>query len=47
MNAYGEAEVELHAFLTSALDRGEWSAYAPATLIFGRDPLVPTGQEAG
>jgi len=29
MNAYWGVEVYLHAFLNSALDRGEWSASHP------------------
>jgi hypothetical protein len=30
MKAYGGVKVHLHAFLTSALDGGEWSASRPA-----------------
>jgi hypothetical protein len=33
----GEAEVQLHLFLTSALDGGEWSAYYPTDLPSGRN----------
>ena len=29
IKAYGEVEVQLHSFLTSALDVGEWSATHP------------------
>jgi hypothetical protein len=29
IKAYGEVEVQLHSFLTSALDVGEWSATRP------------------
>jgi hypothetical protein len=29
---YGKAKLQLHAFLTSALDRGEWSASRPGRL---------------
>jgi hypothetical protein len=27
MKAYGEVEIKLHAFLASALDGGQWSAF--------------------
>jgi hypothetical protein len=33
MKTYGEVEVLLHAFLTSALDGGEWSASRPGRFI--------------
>jgi hypothetical protein len=33
MKAYGGMEVYLHAFLTSALDGGEWSASRPGRFI--------------
>jgi hypothetical protein len=32
---FGEMEAQLHAFLTSALDGGEWSASRPGRLIAG------------
>jgi hypothetical protein len=34
-------------FLTSALDGGEWSAHAPATLPPGKEPPVSIGYEVG
>jgi len=34
----GGAEVQFHSFLTSALDRGEWST----SLSLGKEPLVTT-----
>jgi hypothetical protein len=34
----GEAEVELHSFLTSALDEGQLSASRPDTLPPGKEP---------
>jgi hypothetical protein len=38
MNTYGEEQ--LHTFLTSAQDRGEWSASCPATLTLWKQPMV-------
>jgi len=45
MNEYwgNRVEVYLHAFLTSALDGGEWSASLPAALLPGKEPLIPIG----
>jgi hypothetical protein len=40
MKAYGEVDVEIHIFLTSALARGEWSASRP-----GR--FTPGGRASG
>jgi len=33
--------------LTSALDEGSGQLYGPAALPPGKEPLIPTGQEAG
>jgi len=38
MKIYGGVEVQLYAFITSALDGGEWAASCPATLTWGKDP---------
>jgi hypothetical protein len=36
-----------YSFMTSALDRGEWSASRPGrALLSGKGPPVPIGQEA-
>jgi hypothetical protein len=35
MKTHGEVEVQLHAFLTSALDGGEWSASRPGRFARG------------
>jgi hypothetical protein len=49
-NSYGEKYMkmdgeqrnrQLHAFLTSALDGGEWSASYHTTLLPVKEPLVP------
>jgi hypothetical protein len=42
INTYEEVEVQLHAFLTSVLDGGEWSASHPR-----RFTPVPIGYKAG
>jgi hypothetical protein len=33
MKMYGGVKVYIHAFLTSALDEGEWSASCPTALL--------------
>jgi len=39
MKRYWGVEIKLHAFLTSGLDEGEWSASCPTHFIPGeRDP---------
>jgi hypothetical protein len=38
MNTYGGVEVQLHAFLTSALVGGEWSASCPGFISSERAP---------
>jgi hypothetical protein len=35
MKAYGVVEVQLHAFLTSVLDGGEWSSSRPCGFTAG------------
>jgi len=40
-------EVELHAFLTSAVDGGKWSASCLGHCTLGKEPLVPVIEEAG
>jgi hypothetical protein len=47
MNTYGGVQVQLRAFLTSALDGGEWSASLPGHFALKERTLVPTEQEAG
>jgi hypothetical protein len=44
----GERRYSSYSYLTSALDRGEWSASCPGrALPQGKGPPVPIGQEAG
>jgi hypothetical protein len=42
-----EEEVELHSFLTSALDGSEWSASYPCRFTPRTEPLVPVSCEVG
>jgi hypothetical protein len=37
----------IHAFLTSALVGGEWSASRPGRFIPEKEPRAPIGKEAG
>jgi hypothetical protein len=41
MKAYGEVDVYIHIFLTSALVGGEWSASRPGRFIRGKELPVP------
>jgi hypothetical protein len=46
--AWGERKYSSYSFLTSALDRGEWSESRPGrALPLGKGPPVPIVQEAG
>lgn len=47
MKSYGKAEAQLHAFLTSVLDGGQYSAPCPGPYINGEQPWLPTEQKAG
>jgi hypothetical protein len=40
MKTYGGVEVQLHAFLTLALDGGEWLASCPSSSILGKSPGI-------
>jgi hypothetical protein len=45
MKTYGVVEVQLHAFLTSALDKDEWSVSRPDSFAPREEthPPVPIG----
>jgi len=41
MKAYGGLDVQLHFFLTSRIDGGEWSTSRSGHLRLGREPQYP------
>jgi hypothetical protein len=41
MKTYGEVDVSIHIFLTSAIVGGEWSASRPFRFTPGKEPPVP------
>jgi len=48
MKAYWEVDVYIHAFLTSALDGGEWSASRPSGFTpQGSSPCYPVDRRLG
>jgi uncharacterized membrane protein len=46
IKAYDGMEVQFHSFLSSAVDRSEWSVSCLATLPRQKEPVVPTAQKA-
>jgi hypothetical protein len=44
IKAYGEAEVQLHLFLTSALNGGEWLASGPGLFTSGKQQPLHTAE---
>jgi hypothetical protein len=47
MKTYGRVVTYLHAFLTSALDRREWSASRPSCFTPGERDTIPVLQDVG
>jgi hypothetical protein len=48
MKTYGGVEEQLHAFLTSGLDTGEWSASSPGRFTLrGKNPRHPLNRRIG
>jgi hypothetical protein len=47
MKTYGGVEVQLHTFLTSELDVGEWSGSRPGSYIQRKESPLLAGKEAG
>jgi len=43
MKTHWGVKLELHTFLTSALDGGQWSVHDPFVLPAGNEPRVPIG----
>jgi len=46
-HAIGAVEVQLHAFLTSAVVGSEWSASGPVRFTLGKDPAVTLVRRLG
>jgi hypothetical protein len=47
VKADGRQEVQLHAYLTLALDECEWSALCTSHLTLRKEPPVPIGDKTG
>jgi len=47
MIAYGKLEVQLHTFLNSTLDVGEWLTLLPSRFAFGNELRYPMYRKLG
>jgi len=48
MNTCGRVELQFHTFLTSALDRSEWSASCPSSFTLGgKNPYCTLNSRLG